>query len=100
MTQKPPLQLSDRPVFVVCQINGPSQLTYEGTEREFNDRTDAYEYMFESFSTMYGSEAMVEWVFWDPVHGNESMEIYTIEMFPAGDFEDGWYLYRKWEVAH
>ena len=100
MTKKPPLELSDKPLYVVCQICGPTQTTYEGTEREFDDRIKALEYLFSSFASMYGSEAFVDWAFWDPVNGEDSTTLYTIEVFPADGYEDGWYLYRKWEVAH
>lgn len=99
MTKKPPLTLSADPVYVVCQVHGPSETIYEGTEREFTDREEALRYMMQAFKNMYGTIAQDDYVFWDPINQDNSTELYSIELF-GPDEEDGWFLYRKWETAH
>jgi hypothetical protein len=86
-------------MYTVCQVCGPTQTFYEGTERSFDDLTEAVKYMAQSFKTMYGDVCIDDYSFWDPILGEQSVSLHTIEMF-APDEEDGWYLYKDWEKVH
>lgn len=86
-------------MIVVCQVNRSNNTHYEGTKREFEELTPALEYLFVSYKNMYGTEADIDYEFWDPKLQDKSSQLYSVELFLPGE-DDGWYLFRNWEKVH